>query len=299
MATFLLSEFHRLSPLGSGVILETGAPFCTCLVLSRKITQGFINQQPVLRKQNKFKLVDVLCFNPPTHLSLYILQSCGKSSSIWLMILKFCTKWKSQVSNLCTHQTGVLYKHWQGWINGYLSKVIIRDLTSFTCLFICYKVWSFGAWMDLYYCWVSCAGSSWPLISPNWALQLNDQFLPLFSSVQFSQSVMFDSLQLHRLHFHCSAQNSLHFGQQTEPGPTVLPMLDASSQPSWIAVDLNQHSYQELEVSGWGRNVGFPWKTLASMGAVGKPSGLVYLWLRVLCSFLGRKWANLMHRPLI
>ena len=47
-----------------------------------------------------------------------------------------------------------------------------------------------------------------------------------------------------------SAQNSLHFGQQTEPGPTVLPMLDASSQPSWIAVDLNQHSYQELEVSG-------------------------------------------------
>ena len=153
--------------------------------------------------------------------------------------------------------------------------------------------------MDLYYCWVSCAGSSWPLISPNWALQLNDQFLPLFSSVQFSQSVMFDSLQLHRLHFHCSAQNSLHFGQQTEPGPTVLPMLDASSQPSWIAVDLNQHSYQELEVSGWGRNVGFPWKTPASMGAVGKPSGLVYLWLRVLCSFLGRKWANLMHRPLI
>ena len=77
--------------------------------------------------------------------------------------------------------------------------------------------------------------------------------------------------------FHCSAQNSLYFGQQTEPGPTVLPMLDASSQPSWIAVDLNQHSYQELEVSGWGRNVGFPWKALASMGAVGKPSGLIYL----------------------
>ena len=47
-------------------------------------------------------------------------------------------------------------------------------------------------------------------------------------------------------------------------------MLAASSQPSGIAVDINQHSYQELEVSGWGRNVGFPWKTPAFMGAVGR-----------------------------
>ena len=154
--------------------------------------------------------------------------------------------------------------------------------------------------MDFYYYWVSCPGSSWPLISPNWALQLNDQFLPLFSSVQFSHSVMFDSLQPHGLHFHCSAQNSLHFGQQTEPGPTVfnqcmlpLPSLHGLQSTSTSTLIKNLRSLDEAEI------LASSWKTPAFMGAVRKPSGLVYLWLRALCSFLGRKWANERHHPLI
>ena len=64
-------------------------------------------------------------------------------------------------------------------------------------------------------------------------------------------------------------------------------------QPSWIEVDINQHSYQELDVCLESPCIH------SYIQAVGKPSGLVYLWLRALCSSLGRKWANLRHRPLI
>ena len=157
--------------------------------------------------------------------------------------------------------------HWQGWINWYLRKVIIKGFFSFTCLFrLLLEVWRFGACMEFI-----TIGSS--VLA-----------LPGHSSAQTELCSWLTNF------FHCSAQNSLHFGQQTELGPTVfnqclLPL------PSL-------HGLKSTSTSTLIRNLRSPWKALAFMGAVGKPSGLLYLWLRALSSSLGRKMGKLEASPL-
>ena len=105
------------------------------------------------------------------------------------------------------------------------------------------EVWRFGAWMEFI-----TIGSS--------VLALPGHF-----SAQTELCSWLTNF------FHCSAQNSLPFGQQTEPGPTVfkqclLPL------PSL-------HGLKLTSTSSLIRNLMSPWKVLASLGAVGKPSGLL------------------------
>jgi len=71
-------ETHRLLPPKSPAI-STKDPIASAdwdwtlnhQTLKALLTQGLVNQQPVLRRQNHFKLVNALCFNPPIYLCTF------------------------------------------------------------------------------------------------------------------------------------------------------------------------------------------------------------------------------------
>lgn len=163
----------------------------------------------------------------------------------------------------------MLYKDWQGWINWYLRKVIIRGFVSFTCLFSGYCL-KFG------------------VLVPGWNLLLLGHLSWLFLATpqpKLSSAVDWpiSSTVVLKIVYLLASKQSLDLLCLTNACCLFPAFMDWSRcQP-------------ELFI----RNLMSPWKALAFVGAVGKPSGLLYLWLRALCSSLGRKWANLRHRPLI